>query len=99
MISNSTRRAIVLLTLSLVANRIVQTSVIVYSAQSMFSEADQDKQVIEEGSTLSLTCIQKIEFDFIKAEKFKWKIPNAVRLNIEFEHRIQMSIIKLMPII
>ena len=60
LLTNSTKLAIVLiLTLTLLDNEIVSTDdTVTYSAHNMFSEADQCKQkVIEQGSTLTLTCL------------------------------------------
>nr|CAH0106520.1 unnamed protein product [Daphnia galeata] len=85
--TNSTRWAIVLiLTFTLMANEIVSTDdIVTYSFHNLFSEADPYKQkVIEQGSTLTLTCLEKLE-SYKSTDKFRWEGPNEgtqKRLNV-----------------
>jgi hypothetical protein len=78
LLTNSTRLAIVLiLTLTLMENEIVSTGdTVTYSV--LFWEEDQYKQrVIEQGSTLTLTCLE--ELHSYSTDEFQWKGPNKVK--------------------
>jgi hypothetical protein len=68
---HSTERALLLrLLFSLLANQIVQTSQL-----EMLPEVENDEQVIEQGSTLTLACI----VDESKPFEIKWTVPRITQ--------------------
>ncbi len=66
----STERALLGILLALLANQIVQTS-----EPEILPKAENDKQVIEQGSTLKLSCIEKVS---TKSFEIKWTIENLL---------------------
>jgi hypothetical protein len=69
---HSTERALLLrLLFSLLANQIVQTSEL-----EMLPKAENDEQVIEQGSTLTLACIVD---ESTKSFEIKWTVPRITQ--------------------
>jgi hypothetical protein len=67
MFSVSKRLALLGLLFSISTNQIVQTDKL-----KIFPKVEKDEQVIEQGSTLSLTCIKELSNNLIE---LRWTLP------------------------